>query len=78
MQPEFKKERYYGKEMFICRDFWDIFRSKWGNAGEMEAIVKDNSTLSGFSVKEGTANTTIARFRGMGMSASGQRILDKN
>ncbi len=35
-------------------------------AGEMEAIVKDNTTSSGFSIKEETGDTTIARFRGDG------------
>ncbi len=35
-------------------------------AGEMEAIVKDNTTSSGFSVKEETTGSTIARFRGDG------------
>lgn len=35
-------------------------------AGESEIILKDNTTASGLTVKEETANTTIARFRGDG------------
>ncbi len=35
-------------------------------ADDIEAVIKDNTTSSGFSVKEETTNTTIARFRGDG------------
>ncbi len=38
---------------------------------ETEVILKDNTTSSGFSVKEETENTTIARFRGDGMVGIG-------
>lgn len=40
-------------------------------AGESEIILKDNTTASGLTVKEETANTTIARFRGDGMVGIG-------
>ncbi|MGR3176773.1 MAG: hypothetical protein ACUZ8E_01795 [Candidatus Anammoxibacter sp.] len=43
-----------------------IFTDNIVYAGEMEAIVKDNTVNSGFSVKEQTTNSTIARFRGDG------------
>ncbi|MGR3176775.1 MAG: hypothetical protein ACUZ8E_01805 [Candidatus Anammoxibacter sp.] len=43
-----------------------VFNDNIAYAGEMEAIVKDNTTNSGFSVKEQTTNSTIARFRGDG------------
>lgn len=35
-------------------------------AGESEIILKDNTTASGLTIKEETANTTIASFRGNG------------
>lgn len=34
--------------------------------GDMGATLKDNTTNSGFTIKEGTTDSTIARFRGDG------------